>query len=78
MLTEGAVPLLLPPLCSTKGARGLYILQRVREGVLDERKDDEIGHWTQTLLARDVLDGWSGLRPYDLTSSGPVEGDREG
>ena len=35
----------------------------VHEGVLDERKDEGVGQWTQTLLARDVLDGWSGLRP---------------
>ena len=50
----------------------------MHEGVLDERKDGEEGLWTQTLLVRDVLDGWSGLRPYDLTSSGPAEGNREG
>ena len=36
----------------------------MREGVLYERKLDEEGLWTQTLLARDELDGWSGLRPY--------------
>ena len=45
------------------GARGLFILQGVREGVLEERKHEEVGLWTQTLLARDELDGWSGLRP---------------
>ena len=44
------------------GARGLFILLDDREDVLDERKQ-EVGLWTQTLLARDVLDGWSGLRP---------------
>ena len=42
---------------------GLFILQGVREGVLGERKLEEVGLWTQTLLARDELDGWSGLRP---------------
>ena len=52
------------PLCSKGGARGHYILLDVRESVLDERKDDVVGLWTQTLLARDELDGWSGLRPY--------------
>ena len=25
---------------------------------------EEVGLWTQTLLARDELDGWPGLRPY--------------
>ena len=38
------------------------MLQGVREGVLDERKDDVAGLWTQTLLATDELDGWPGLR----------------
>ena len=47
------------------GARGVYISPGVREGVLDESKDDEVGLWTQTLLARDELDGWSGLRLCD-------------
>ena len=46
------------------GTRGLFILLDDREDVLDERKHEEVGLWTQTLLARDVLDGWSGLRPY--------------
>ena len=76
MTASGAVP--PSPLCSTRGARGLYAVQGVREDVLHERKDDVVGLWTQTLLARDELDGWSGLRPYDFTSSGPVEGNREG
>ena len=57
------------PLCS-RGARGLYVLQGVREGVLDERKLDVVVLWTQTLLARDELHGWSGLRPYDCTLTG--------
>ena len=67
-----------PPLCPAMGTRGLFILQGVRGGVLEERKLVEVGLWTQTLLARDVLDGWSDLRPYDLKSSGPIEGNREG
>ena len=58
------------PLCSTMGARGVSVLQGVREGVLEASIDEEVGLWTQTLLARDELDGWSGLRPFDLTSSG--------
>ena len=66
------------PLCPAMGARGLFILLDDREDVPEERKHKEVGLWTQTLLARDVLDGWSGLRPYDFTSSGPVEGNREG
>ena len=37
-------------LCSTRGARDDYILQGVCEGVLDERKDEEVEQWTQTLL----------------------------
>ena len=67
-LSDGAEPVrttVLPsPLCPTGGARCHYVLQGVREGVLDERKLDVEGLWTQTLLARDELDGWSGLRPY--------------
>ena len=51
------------PLCPTMGARGLFILLDDREDVLEERNHEEVGLWTQTLLARDVLDGWSGLRP---------------
>ena len=34
-------------------AKGVYMLSGVREVVLDERKDEEEGLWTQTLLARD-------------------------
>ena len=45
------------------GARGLCMLQGIREGVLQERILEEVELWTQTLLARDELDGWSGLRP---------------
>ena len=52
------------PLCSKGGARGHYILLDDREDELEERKLDVVGLWTQTLLARDELDGWSGLRPY--------------
>ena len=67
-LSDGAEPVrttVLPsPLCPTRGARGHYVLQGVREGVLYERKLVVEGLWTQTLLARDVLDGWSGLRPW--------------
>ena len=66
------------PLCAAMGARGLCILQGIREGVLEERILEEVEFWTQTLLARDELDGWSDLRPYDLKSSGPVEGNLEG
>ena len=51
------------PLCPATGTRGLFILQGVREGVLEERKLEEVGLWTQILLARDELNGWSGLRP---------------
>ena len=51
-------------LCPTKGARGVFILQGVLEGVLEERKDEEEALWTRTLLARDGLDGWPGPRPY--------------
>ena len=54
MAASGAVP--PSPLCPAMGARGLFILQGVREVVLGERKD-EVGLWTQTLLARDELDG---------------------
>ena len=61
MTASGAVP--PSHLCSTRGARGLYVVLGVREDVLDERKDDVVGLWTQTLLARDKLDGWPGLRP---------------
>ena len=62
-------------LCFKGGAKGHYILQGVREGVLEERKLDVEGLWTQTLLARDELDGWSGLRPYvDDVRSGNVPG----
>ena len=50
----------------------------MREGVHNDGKVEEVGLWTQTLLARDELDGWSDLRPYDLKSSGPVEDNREG
>ena len=60
------------------GATGVYVLPGVREEVNEERKHDVVGLWTQTLLARDELDGWPGLCPYDLTSFGPVEGNREG
>ena len=52
------------PLCPAMGARGLFMLQGDREDVLEERIHEDVGLWTQTLLARDVLDGWSGLRPY--------------
>ena len=51
------------PLCPTLGARGLFILLEVSEDVLEERIHEDKELWTQTLLARDVLDGWSGLRP---------------
>ena len=47
-----------------KRSQGHYVLQGEREGVLGGRKDEEVGLWTQTLLARDGLDGWPGLRPY--------------
>ena len=50
-------------LCPAMGARGLCILQGIREGVLEERILEEVELWTQTLLARDELDGWSCLRP---------------
>ena len=67
-LSDGAEPVrttVLPsPLCPTRVARGHDVLQGVREGVLDERKPGVEGLWTQTCLARDVLDGWSCLRPF--------------
>ena len=63
------------PLCPTRGARGHYVLQGVREGVHDDRKPGVEGLWTQTLLTRDELDGWPGLRPYvDDVRSGNVPG----
>ena len=46
-------------LCSKGGARGHYILLDDREDELEERKLDGKGLWTQALLARDELDGWS-------------------
>ena len=46
------------------GARGVYVLPGVREEVHEERKHGVVGLWTQTLLARVELNGWSGLRPY--------------
>ena len=52
------------------GVRGVFILQGVCEGVRDERKGEEKGLRTQTLLTRDALDGKPGLRPYDLISTG--------
>ena len=48
------------PLCPTTGAKSFFILPGVREGVLEESEDEEVGLWTQTLLARDVLDGLVG------------------
>ena len=51
------------PLCSTRGARGHFVVQVVHEGVLEEEVEEEVGLWTQDLLARDELDGWPGLRP---------------
>ena len=51
------------PLCPTMGARGVYVLPGVREEVHEKRKHDVVGLWTQTLLARAELHGWSGLRP---------------
>ena len=41
----------------------------VCEEVHEERKHDVVGLWTQTLLARDELDGWSGLRPYEIAKA---------
>ena len=46
------------------GAKGLIILLEVTEDVLEGRNHEGLGLWTQTLLARDELDGWPGLRPY--------------
>ena len=43
------------------GAKGVCILSGVREEVLAERKDDVVGLWTQTRLARAELNGWSGV-----------------
>ena len=55
------------------GARGVYVLPGVREEVHEERKHDVVGLWTQTLLARVELNGWSGLRPYvDVVLAGSV------
>ena len=45
------------------GTRGLLILLDGREDALEEGIDEEIELLTQTLLARDELDGWPGLRP---------------
>ena len=53
-----------PSLLSRRnGSQGSSIIQGIREGVLEERILEEVELWTQTLLARDELNGWSGLRP---------------
>ena len=44
---------------------GLFVFQGVHEGLLEEEVEEEVGLWTQALLARDELDGWPGLRPVE-------------
>ena len=58
-------------------ARGLFVHQGVREGVLEESAVEEVELWTQTLLVRDELDGWSGLRPYnDIVEKSMTQGEQ--
>ena len=53
-----------PPRVLSRKEKGQHLMYcTAGEDVLEERKDEIVGLWTQTLLARDVLDGWSGLRP---------------